>query len=164
MDLTPFLLAWRTVALRDRQVVDALVHPSHAGPSPALAEALAQWAGTYYWSDEPDGRHLILTRPMRPARERWLLNGALFLATLVTTTWAGAALRGVIDGAHVLAFFTAAWRAWLAGLPFPPPLLAILLSPEPRPYGTSRRYQLCVAPPLFTPVPPAPRPPLICPQ
>jgi len=161
MDLTPFLLAWRTVALRDRQVVDALVHPSHAGPSPALAEALAQWAGTYYWSDEPDGRHLILTRPMRLARERWLLNGALFLATLVTTTWAGAALRGVIDGAHVLAFFTAGWRAWLAGLPFSLPLLTILLSHELGHYVTGRRYQLDVSPPFFIPVPPAPYLPFI---
>src|SRR5258708_39487119 len=117
MDLTPFLLAWRTVALRDRQVVDALVHPSHAGPSPALTEALAQWVGTYYWSDERDGRHLILTRPMGLPRVRWLLNGALFLATLGTTTVSGAALRGVMDVAHVLAFFTAGWRAWLAGSP-----------------------------------------------
>src|SRR5260370_6111942 len=115
MDLTPFLLAWRTVTRRDRQVVDALVHPSHAGPSPALTKALAQWAGTYYWSDEPDGRHLILTRPMRRARERWLLNGALFLATLVTTTWAGAALRGVIRRGHVLAFFPPGGRAGPAG-------------------------------------------------
>src|SRR5258708_7763931 len=122
MDLTPFLLAWRTVALRDRQVVDALVHPSHAGPSQALTEALAQWVGTYYWSDEPDGRHLILTRPMRLARERWLLNGALFLATLVTTTWAGAALRGVIDAEHPLPFFTPRPPASLAAPPFSPPL------------------------------------------
>jgi membrane-associated protease RseP (regulator of RpoE activity) len=161
MDLTPFLLAWRTVALRDRQVVDALVHPSHAGPSPGLTEALAQWVGTYYWSDEPDGRHLILTRPMRLAGERWLLNGALFLATLVTTTWAGAALRGVIDGEHALAFFTAGWRAWLAGLPFSLPLLTILLSHELGHYVTGRRYQLDVSPPFFIPVPPTPYLPFI---
>src|SRR3989454_591753 len=62
MDLSEFLLAWRTAALPDREVIDALVHPAHAGPSPALAAALARWPGTSYWSDEPDGRHLILTR------------------------------------------------------------------------------------------------------
>src|SRR5260370_39831541 len=117
MALTPFLLAWRTVALRDRQVVDALVHPSHAGPSPALSEALARWVGTYYWSDEPDGRHLILTRPMRLPRERWLLTGALFLAPPVTTTWAGAASRAGVGREHALAFFTTAWRPWHACVP-----------------------------------------------
>ena len=161
MDLTPFLLAWRTFALRDRQVVDALVHPSHAGPSPELTAALPQWPGTYYWSDEPDGRHLILTRPLRLPRERWILNGALFVATLVTTTWAGAALRGVIDGQHALAFFTVGWRAWTAGLAFSLPLLAILLSHELGHYLTGRRYQLDVSPPFFIPVPPAPYLPFI---
>src|SRR5439155_1341318 len=40
MDLSGFLLAWRTTALPDREVIDALVHPAHAGPSPALAPAL----------------------------------------------------------------------------------------------------------------------------
>src|SRR5438034_6843483 len=72
MDLSEFLLAWRTTALPDREVIDALVHPAHAGPSPALAVRLARWAGTYYWSDEPEGRHLVLTRPARrPRREAW---------------------------------------------------------------------------------------------
>src|SRR5881396_3444975 len=61
MDLSEFLLAWRTAALPDREVIDALVHPAHAGPSPALAAALERWPGTSYWSDEPDGRHLVLT-------------------------------------------------------------------------------------------------------
>src|SRR5438034_8088073 len=82
MDLSEFLLAWRTTALPDREVIDALVHPAHAGPSPALAVRLARWAGTYYWSDEPEGRHLVLTRPARrPRREAWALHGILIVAT-----------------------------------------------------------------------------------
>src|SRR5881396_730270 len=64
MDLSGYLLAWRTTALPDREVIDALVHPAHAGPSSALAAALADWPGGHYWSDEPDGRHLVLTRPI----------------------------------------------------------------------------------------------------
>src|SRR5213083_642826 len=40
MDLSEFLLAWRTAALPDREVIDALVHPAHAGPSPTLARHL----------------------------------------------------------------------------------------------------------------------------
>ena len=97
MSLKPFLLAWRTTTLHDREVVDALVDPAHAGPSPALREALQQWPGRAYWSDEPEGRHLILTRRIRSRRrERWVLHAALFLTTLITTTFAGAVFSGAI--------------------------------------------------------------------
>src|SRR3989442_13359744 len=72
MDLSPFLLAWRTATLPDREVIDALVHPAHVEPSPELAAALQRWPGTYYWSHEPEGRHLVLTRPLgRRRREAW---------------------------------------------------------------------------------------------
>ena len=40
MSLTRFMLAWRTIPLRDREVIDALVDPNHAGPSPEFAQAL----------------------------------------------------------------------------------------------------------------------------
>src|SRR6266568_3467714 len=94
MDLSAFLLAWRTAALPDREVIDALVHPAHAGPSPALAAALARWPGTSYWSDEPEGRHLILTRPLgRRHREAWGLHLLLFAATFFTTTFVAAVLH-----------------------------------------------------------------------
>src|SRR2546430_9892853 len=74
MDLSGFLLAWRTTALPDREVIDALVHPAHAGPSPALAAALRDWPGSHYWSDEPHGRHLVLTRPLGRRRDAWALH------------------------------------------------------------------------------------------
>src|SRR6266511_2168118 len=107
MHLSEFLLAWRTTPLRDREVIDALVHPAHAGPSPALAATLARWPGTYYWSDEPDGRHLVLPRVTRPTRrERWLLHGLLFAATLYSVTFAGAVLAGPIRYTGWLTFFT----------------------------------------------------------
>lgn len=161
MDLSEFLLAWRTTAVRDREVIDALVHPGHAGPSPALARALAGWPGSYYWSDEPGGRHLVLTRPApRAGRESWLLHAALFVATLFTTTFAGGVLVGTIPEDNPLALFTAAYpllsdaaRAWAAGLVFSLPLLAVLLCHELGHYLTGRRYHLDVSPPYFIPVP-----------
>ncbi len=160
MDLTPFLLAWRTVSLRDREVVDALVHPAHAAPSPELAHALARWPGSYYWSDEPEGRHLVLTRPAARPRENWILHAALFLATLVTTTFAGAVFAGAIPYDAPLGLLTGASpappglaRALLAGLAFSLPLLAILLTHELGHYVTARRYGLDVSPPYFIPVP-----------
>jgi Zn-dependent protease len=155
------LLAWRTTTLHDREVVDALVHPAHAAPSPELVQALAAWPGHYYWSDEPDGRHLILTRRLAPPRrERWLLHVALFIATLVTTTFAGAVLSGSIPYDNPFDLFTGTYpmpphwlAAWATGLAFSLPLLAILLCHELGHYLTARWYLLDVSPPYFIPVP-----------
>jgi hypothetical protein len=37
-----FLVVWRTVVVRDREIVDGVVAPEHRGPSPELAAALAE--------------------------------------------------------------------------------------------------------------------------
>src|SRR3989442_1402477 len=92
MDLSEFLLAWRTTALPDREVIDALVHPAHAGPSPELTRRLALWGGTYYWSDEPEGRLGAPTRPGPRRPQRWGWRVARFLAGLFATTRGGAVL------------------------------------------------------------------------
>lgn len=158
--LTPFLLAWRTTPLRDREVVDALVHPAHAAPSAALADALAAWPGDYYWSEEAGGRWLVLTRRVRVAPERWWLHVALFVLTVVTTTIAGAVLQGraMVDDSWGLlrgrlAFSGDPGHALLSGLAFSIPLMAILLAHELGHYVTARRYLLDVSPPYFLPVP-----------
>ena len=161
VNLSAFLVAWRTTQLPDREVVDALVHPAHAGPSVALAGALAQWQGSYYWSDEADGRHLVLTRPLGRRPERWGVHVVLFLATLFTTTFVGAVLDGKIPlDPNPFALITGSYpvppgfiRAWASGLKFSLPLLAILLCHEFGHYVTARRYQLDVSPPYFIPVP-----------
>ena len=80
--LAPFLLAWRTVSLRDREVVDAIVHPAHAGPSAELARALEGWRGPRYWSDELGFRHLVLIRSKPKGRERWSRHIILLVLTL----------------------------------------------------------------------------------
>jgi Zn-dependent protease len=158
--LTPFLLAWRVTPLRDREVVDALVHPTHAAPSAALAQALAEWPGDYYWADEAGGRWLVLTRRTAVVRERWWLHAALFVLTLLTTTLAGAVLQGraeVNDSWGLLrgrlAFSGDPGHALLSGLVFSLPLVAILLAHELGHYVTARRYLLDVSPPYFLPVP-----------
>src|SRR2546429_9534070 len=94
MDLSGFLLAWRTTALPDREVIDALVHPAHAGPSPALAAALRDWPGSHYWSDEPHGRHLVLTRPLGRRRDAGALHLLPLAATLFPTPCLGPVVRG----------------------------------------------------------------------
>lgn len=160
MSLTRFLTAWRTIPLRDREVIDALVDPAHAGPSPELAQALQTWRGSYYWSDEPDGRHLVLTHSVAPRpRERWVMHALLFAATLLTTTLAGAVLSGAVSVHY--AFTLRHWGAallsgWTGGLSFSLPLLAILLCHELGHYLTARRYHLDVSPPYFIPGLPVP--------
>lgn len=160
VDLTPYVIAWRTTVLHDREVVDALIHPAHAGPSTSLAQVLQRWEGTYYWSDEPGGRWLVLTRRRAVAAERWWLHALLFALTLATTTLGGAVLNGnvIVDGSFGLltgrvTVVGGVVPAITAGLPFAVPLLAILLAHEMGHYFTARRYQLDVSPPYFIPVP-----------
>jgi membrane-associated protease RseP (regulator of RpoE activity) len=160
VSVTPYLLAWRTTPLHDREVIDALVDPAHAGPSAELAAALHDWQGTYYWSDEPDGRHLVLTRHTAKSREAWLWHALLFTLTLFSTTISGAVIAGTLP-ADLRVLNPAAWgarffRAWAGGLTFSLPLLAILLCHELGHYLTARRYQVNVSPPYFLPGPPAP--------
>lgn len=160
MSLARFLVAWRTIPLHDREVVDALVDRAHAAPSAELLRALGSWPGSFYWSDESDGRHLVLTRrTTAPPRERWIAHALLFAATLFTATLAGAVLSGAIN-MHV-AVTMRHWGAaflsgWSGGLSFSLPLLGILLCHELGHYLTARRYDLDVSPPYFIPGPPAP--------
>lgn len=151
VSLVPFLLAWRTTPLHDREVIDALVDPAHAGPSPALDQVLRAWPGTYYWSTEADGRHLVLTRSHGQRREAWGVHVLLLAAVLVTTTLTGAMLAGTVS------MHPGAWRGpgFLAGLSrgllFSLPLLAILFTHEMGHYLTARHYQVDVSPPFFLP-------------
>src|SRR3989440_339959 len=165
MDLSGYLLAWRTAVLPDREVIDALVHPAHAGPSAALAAALADWPGSHYWSDEPDGRHLVLTRPLGARRrDAWAVPLLLLVATLFPTTFVGAVLLGAIPfDPTPLALLLGTYpfprdfiHAWAQGLSFSVPLLAVLLCHELGHYLTARRYQLDVSPPYFIPAPVVP--------
>ena len=161
MSLIPYLVAWRTTPLHDREVVDALVDPAHAAPSAELQKALRDWPGSYYWSNEPDGRHLVLTRPTSQHKEAWKTHVVLFLATLFTTTLSGAVLLGTLPPSMSVLLNPTAWdlgffRALAKGLPFSLPLLAILVSHELGHYLTARRYQLNVSPPFFIPGFPTP--------
>lgn len=166
MSLTRFLLAWRTIPLHDREVVDGLVDPAHAGPSAPLAAALAAWPGSYYWSDEADGRHVVLTRKTASIpRESWGLHAMLALITVYLMTLAGGIFAGAVSpevglGISALASGRDGFASdWATGLSFSLPLFAILFCHEMGHYLTARRYQLDVSPPYFLPGPP-PVPPL----
>jgi membrane-associated protease RseP (regulator of RpoE activity) len=137
-------------------VIDALVDPAHEAPSPDLTAALAQWPGTYYWSNEPDGRHLVLTRATYRPREAWGTHVILFLGVVLTMTISGGVFAGALSGDLLGWTLGAVLHAFPRGLSFSLPLLAILFTHEMGHYITARRYQLSVSPPFFIPGLPAP--------
>jgi membrane-associated protease RseP (regulator of RpoE activity) len=95
-------------------------------------------------------------RPYAPPPAKFripTLNIVLFLATLLTTTMAGAEAAGA-----PIALFAAPWASFAnlaAGLPFSVPLMLILFSHEMGHYLTSRRYGVDATLPYFIPAPTA---------
>jgi len=92
----------------------------------------------------------VLLLPMReqPARAestRWGIHILLFLATFLTTTWAGALQSGV-NLLHDPGRFA-------VGLPYSLALMLILGAHELGHYFTARYHKLAVTPPFFIPVP-----------
>ena len=83
--------------------------------------------------------------PPQNDRPKWWLQTSLFLLTILTTTWAGAAQAGV-DLVREPSRFA-------VGLPFSVGLLAILGAHELGHYFAARRHGMIVTPPYFIPVP-----------
>ncbi len=162
--LAPTLLSyWRSVTIRNREIVEAVVRPEHRGPSPALQEALAKWPGVHYWATGADAGRLVLIRPTAAAgAERWGLHVALFMGTFITMQLGGALLLGGAVG--TLPSFRGGWGdvganvlAWgqasVAGIPFAMAMMAILLSHEMGHYLAAKRYLIDASPPYFLPAP-----------
>ncbi len=146
--VTQYFTYWRSIALGSRDVVEGLVAREHLGPSPALARALADWDGYYYWESTGEARWLVLVAERSRPRERWWLHAALFLLTLLSTAIAGATLAGSpLDWAHP------SLAALRTGLPFALPLAAILLAHESGHYVAARKYRVNASPPYFIPFP-----------
>ena len=88
--------------------------------------------------------------PERVPRE-WPWNAALFLATVLTTLWAGA----VMEGAPLDLILRSPARL-LDGIPFSASLMGILTAHELGHYVAARRYGLHVTLPFFIPMPLSP--------
>ncbi len=98
---------------------------------------------------EGDEVHLILMPGKQGTsaveHPRWWLHGLLLLATLATTTWAGALQEGVNLLQHPAMF--------AVGLPYSLGLMLILGAHEMGHYLTALHYRIRVTPPFFIPVP-----------
>ena len=164
MILRPELLSyWRSITVRDREIVEAVVRPEHRAPSAAMREALASWPGTHYWATGADAGRLVLVRATAPApRERWWLHALLFVGTFVTVQMGGALLLG--GSIHTLPSLRGGWegltgnlqvwvRASAGGIPFAMALMAILLAHEMGHYLVAKRYVINASPPFFLPAP-----------
>jgi membrane-associated protease RseP (regulator of RpoE activity) len=164
--LTPFLLWWRRIVVRDREIVDAVVKPE-ALEDPAFQQLLDEWTGAQYWSHEHGGRLVLIRALEPPRRERWWLHGLLFALTFVTVWMGGALLAGSdaavlgsplslrLDGAgEMLAELAKDLWTLRPGLDFAMALMAILLAHETGHYLVARRYAIDASPPYFLPAPP----------
>jgi len=92
--------------------------------------------------------------PVAPApmaaleRRRWLLHALLFVATLATTTVAGA-LNADVPLSELR-------EGWMKGLPFSLSLMGILFCHEMGHYGFARHHGVRATLPFFLPAPPIP--------
>ena len=98
--------------------------------------------------EENDVRVVMLPGPTTSkaaAKPKWWLHWLLFLATLATTTWAGALHAGV----NLLQ----QPERFAVGLPYSLGLLLILGAHELGHYFTAKAHGIRVTPPFFIPVP-----------
>jgi membrane-associated protease RseP (regulator of RpoE activity) len=143
---TEDLLAVRERRLGGLTVVfggELLVPP---GRALALLEARLEPYGYTPFLREEGGQVWVQALPLAQVSEpsRPLVNLLLFLATVVSTVWAGSGvLNPLADPA----------RLW-AGLQFSVALLSILVTHELGHYFTARRYRASVSLPYFIPAPP----------
>jgi membrane-associated protease RseP (regulator of RpoE activity) len=147
--VTSYFTHWLQLPLGDREIIEGTVQPAHAGPSPALADAIDRWPGSHYWENTPAGRTLVLVAEARSPRERWWVHGVLFALTLLSMTVAGATFAGIPAGWHLPSM-----EAMRAGMWFSLPLSAILAAHESGHYLMARRYRVNASPPYFLPFPP----------
>ncbi len=117
---------------------------------PVLKERFTNAGFKTYLQEDDAGRTLLILAPLLSQPEKtksalpWL-NFVLFVATLLTTTWAGAAHQGVDIWAEPQKF--------AVGLPYALALMLILGFHELGHYFTARVHGMKVTLPYFIPVP-----------
>jgi hypothetical protein len=162
-DWTNLFAVYREVVIRDDEIIQGMLLPELHPRDPRVQEALAGWEGTHFLHHTPYGIELTLVRRRAVRREeRWWLHLLLGLATLLTTTIAGAYFAGR-DPLELTLLPLGGWGMPLPvhlslpdlvpGLAFSVPLLVILFAHEMGHYLTARWHRMDVSPPYFIPAP-----------
>ncbi len=154
---------YRTVVVRNDEIVQGVLHPDLGEDHPSVRSALEKWEGTHFVHSTSAGVEVTLVRPVSPPpKERWWLHGLLAVLTFLTTTAAGANFLGRTP--FVMALMPLGSRSFpvpvgitlgemLPGLAFSVPLLVVLLGHELGHYLMARRHGMNVSPPFFIPAP-----------
>jgi Zn-dependent protease len=162
-DWLSLFAVYRTVVIRNDEIMQGILHPELAPDHPTVRAALEKWEGTHFVFTTPEGTEITLVRPIaeRPS-ERWWINLLLALATFATTTGAGAYFAGgdpfdmvflPVGPLGVPLPVSIRLAELLPGLAFSVPLLAVLLAHEMGHYLVARRHGMNVSPPYFIPAP-----------
>ena len=154
---------YRTVFVRDDEVVQGVLHAALSQGHPDVVALLDGWDGAHFIHPTDRGTEITLIRRIRERRaERGWLHLLLALITLATTTAAGSYFvgRNPFDMAFLPVGPFAApfprridFAELLPGLVFSIPLLGVLLGHELGHYRLARRYGMDVSPPYFIPAP-----------
>lgn len=155
-----FLSVWRTIVVRDREIIDGTVRSEHLGPSSEFDAALKEWPGTHYWTPADGEGRIVLIRSLASQKERWWLHLILFLFSFATVWMGGALLSGADVRVTLPLIATETLAEWLhhlrggIGLDFAIALMGILLAHEMGHYVAAKRYGINASPPYFLPAPP----------
>jgi membrane-associated protease RseP (regulator of RpoE activity) len=162
-DWLSLFAVYRTVVIRNDEIVQGILHPDLGPGDPIVRAALEKWEGTHFVYPTPDGTEIALVRPVAPRPpERWWLHVLLGLATFLTTTAAGAYFVGrdpvpmiflPIGPISIPTPIGLVPAELLPGLAFSVPLLIILFGHEMGHFVIARKRGMSVSPPYFIPSP-----------
>ncbi|MEA2064428.1 MAG: site-2 protease family protein [Gemmatimonadota bacterium] len=131
---------------QNEQVIRGTLSPRFTGMEKSLAGALRSFPGRYSFERVGSETYLTISAPTGAGRpQRWLLHGALFAATLLTTLWVGSLREAgsLMPTAGEL----------LLGVPFSGAVMLILLVHELGHFFAARHHGMDVSLPFFIPLP-----------
>jgi hypothetical protein len=162
-DWLSLFAVYRTVVIRNDEVVQGVLHPDLDPDHPLVRSLLDRWEGTHFVHTTPQGTEVTLVRRIaEPPPERWWLHVALALATFFTTTAAGAYFVGQaplqimflpLGPIGIPVPVRIVPPDLLPGLAFSVPFLFVLFGHEMGHYVAARRHGMNVSPPYFIPSP-----------
>jgi membrane-associated protease RseP (regulator of RpoE activity) len=119
-----------------------------------VSSDLPPFQSTSAYADKPISNYPFRNTAPNPTNREWCLSVALFVATLLTTSYAGLFYSigdiGILDSIRI---FMHVPRVILHGLWFSIPLLLILLAHELGHFFACRYYGMRCTPPYFIPIP-----------